>query len=75
LVTYGLAGVGGALAAGAVGALDVSLLLYPAYYCLANAAMALLIFLRRRESSCSLHDALTAPGEHWSPVIDAAGPR
>jgi hypothetical protein len=43
-----LASVGGALAAGAVGALDVSLLLYPVYYCIANAAMALLIFQWRR---------------------------
>jgi hypothetical protein len=48
LATYALASVAGALAAGAVGALDVSLLLYPAYYCLANAAMALLIFTWRQ---------------------------
>lgn len=47
LSTYALASVAGALAAGAVGALDVSLLLYPVYYCLANAAMALLIFVWR----------------------------
>ncbi|MEN3281190.1 MAG: hypothetical protein V7607_2330 [Solirubrobacteraceae bacterium] len=47
LATYALASIGGALAAGAVGALDVSLLLYPAYYSLVNAAMALLIFVRR----------------------------
>ena len=44
---YALASVGGALAAGAVGTLDVSLLLYPVYYCLANAAIALLIFVWR----------------------------
>ena len=37
LVTFAFASVGGALAAGAVGALDVSLLLYPIYFCLANA--------------------------------------
>lgn len=48
LAMYALASVGGALAAGAVGALDVSLLLYPVYYCVANAAMALLIFQWRR---------------------------
>ncbi len=48
LSTYALASVGGALAAGAVGALDVSLLLYPLYFTLVNAAMALLIATRRR---------------------------
>ena len=48
LVTFVLASVAGALAAGAVGALDVSLLLYPAYFCLANAAIAVLIVQRRR---------------------------
>ena len=48
LAMYALASVAGALAAGAVGALDVSLLLYPVYYCVANAAMALLIFQWRR---------------------------
>jgi hypothetical protein len=48
LVTFVFASVAGALAAGAVGALDVSLLLYPAYFCLANAAIAVLIVQRRR---------------------------
>ena len=43
LATFALASVAGALAAGAVGALDVSLLLYPVYYCLGNGAIALLI--------------------------------
>ena len=33
LVTFAFASLGGALAAGAVGALDASLLLYPVYYC------------------------------------------
>jgi hypothetical protein len=51
LAMYVLASVGGALAAGAVGALDVSLLLYPLYYCAANGALALLISMRRREAS------------------------
>ena len=37
LVTFALASVGGALAAGAVGAVDASLLCYPIYYCLVNA--------------------------------------
>ena len=47
LVTFMLASVAGALAAGAVGTLDVSLLLYPTYFCLANGAIALLILQRR----------------------------
>jgi hypothetical protein len=47
LVTFALAGVGGALAAGAVGAADASLLCYPVYYCLVNWALALLIHHRR----------------------------
>jgi hypothetical protein len=47
LVTFALASVSGALAAGAVGAFDLSLLLYPVYYCVANAAIALLIHRRR----------------------------
>ena len=38
----------GALAAGAVGTLDPSLLLYPAYFCLVNGAIAVLIHHRRR---------------------------
>jgi hypothetical protein len=48
LVTFALASLAGALAAGAVGVLDVSLLLYPIYYCVANAAVALVIHRRRR---------------------------
>jgi hypothetical protein len=53
LAMYALAGVGGALATGAVGELDVSLLLYPGYYCAVNSAMALLIYVRRRRTSWS----------------------
>jgi hypothetical protein len=45
--TYALAGASGALAAGAVAALDPALLLYPVYFCLGNAALALLIVHRR----------------------------
>jgi hypothetical protein len=48
LATYALAGLGGALAAGAVGAPDVSLLLYPIYFGLVNGALAILIHHRRR---------------------------
>lgn len=47
LSTFALASAGGALAAASVGALEPSLLLYPAYYCLANGALALLILGRR----------------------------
>ena len=47
LITFAFASLGGALAAGAVGSLDLSLLLYPVYYCVINAAIALLIWERR----------------------------
>jgi hypothetical protein len=47
LITFAFASVGGALGAGAVGTIDVSLLLYPAYYCVINGALALLIWERR----------------------------
>jgi hypothetical protein len=47
LITYAGAGLAGGLAAGAVGALDVSLLLYPVYYCLVNTTIAILISHRR----------------------------
>jgi hypothetical protein len=47
LVTFVLAGAGGALAVGAVGTADLSLLCYPIYYCLVNWALALLIHQRR----------------------------
>jgi hypothetical protein len=48
LATFAFASLGGALAAGAVGAIDLSLLLYPVYYCLVNGALAVLILQRRR---------------------------
>ena len=47
LATFAFASLGGALAAGAVGAPDVSLLLYPLYFCLVNGALAVLIHHRR----------------------------
>jgi hypothetical protein len=47
LSTFALASVAGALAGGAVGAVDLSLLLYPVYYCVGNGAIALLIYHRR----------------------------
>jgi hypothetical protein len=46
MITYALGSISGALAAAAVGALDASLLLYPVYYSLGNAAIALLIVTR-----------------------------
>jgi hypothetical protein len=52
LSTYALASAGGALAAGAVGMADVSLLLYPVYFCVANGAMAVFIHRRRAASAC-----------------------
>jgi hypothetical protein len=58
-----MASVGGAFAAGAVGELDVSLILYPAYYCVANGAMAILIH-RRRAACC----ARLAAGEAGGPI-------
>ena len=63
LVTFAFASVGGALAAGAVGAVDLSLLLYPVYYCLVNGAIALLIYHRRA--------ALAAP--RYTPAWTGAG--
>jgi hypothetical protein len=47
LSTFAGASVSGALGAAAVGAAAPSLLIYPAYYCLANGALALLIVRRR----------------------------
>ncbi|MGD0062348.1 MAG: hypothetical protein ABSB76_02795 [Streptosporangiaceae bacterium] len=57
LATFALASLSGALAAGAVGAPHPSLLLYPAYYCLADGAIAVLIHRRRRFLA-----SLLAPG-------------
>ena len=48
LATYAFASLGGALAAGAVGAPVLALLLYPIYYCLVNGAISVLIVYRRR---------------------------
>jgi hypothetical protein len=50
LATFALASVAGAFAAGAVGRLDASLLLYPGYFCVANGAIALLIVSRRGQA-------------------------
>ena len=45
--SFAVASVGGALAAGAVGGAEPSLLLYPIYFCAVNAAIAVLIVRRR----------------------------
>jgi hypothetical protein len=49
LSTFAWASLAGALSAAAVGAFEPSLLLYPAYYCLVNGGLALLIARRRVE--------------------------
>jgi hypothetical protein len=51
LSTFVLASLSGALALGAVGALDASLLLYPSYFLLANGFIAALIWWRRRQTA------------------------
>ena len=57
LSTYALASASGVLATAAVGTLDASLVLYPAYFAVANAATAALIAGRRR----SIASAVPAP--------------
>ena len=61
LSTFALAGLSGALATGAVASLDPSLLLYPAYFCLVNAGLALLIHQRRAASSISRRSSSGRP--------------
>ena len=46
--SYALAGASGVLSAAAVGALDASLVMYPAYFAVANGATAAFIVTRRR---------------------------
>ncbi len=60
LATFALASLGGALATGAVGAADPSLLLYPIYFCLVNASIALLIWHRRAVLATPPRRPLTA---------------
>jgi hypothetical protein len=69
LATFALASLSGALAAGAVGALDPSLLLYPVYYCLANGAIAVLI--HRRRSLLASPQAPSA-GQRSSALVSSA---
>jgi hypothetical protein len=58
LSTFALASLSGALAAGAAGSADPALLLYPAYFCLVNGAIALLIHERRRRPVAGVHAVL-----------------
>jgi hypothetical protein len=69
LATFVFASVAGALAAGAVGALDASLLVYPVYFCLVNGALALLIVARRRVI------ARSSPRATAADPSDGAAPR
>ena len=54
---YVLAGASGVLSAAAVGALDASLLLYPAYFAVVNTGTA--VFIARRRRAMSTTAALT----------------
>jgi hypothetical protein len=60
LSTFAFASAAGALAAGAVGALDASLLLYPVYFCLVNGALAALIVQRRAVIAAASRPATAA---------------
>ena len=62
LATDVLASLCGALAIGAVGAFDVVLLVYPAYYCLINAGISVLILSSRaRATSTPRSEACSSP--------------
>ena len=67
LATFALASLSGALAAGAVGAPDPSLLLYPAYFCLVNGAIAVLIHHRRSLLASLQAPASTSRTTRWRP--------
>jgi hypothetical protein len=60
LSTFALASLGGALATGAVTDPAPSLLLYPAYFCIANGAVAVLLWHRRRVLDF-LHPSIPTP--------------
>ena len=60
LSTFVLASLGGALAAGAVGSPELSLLLYPLYFVVVNGALALLIHHRRVLVKCDVAPSVTA---------------
>ncbi|HYN52750.1 MAG TPA: hypothetical protein VES62_17655 [Thermoleophilaceae bacterium] len=60
LSTFLLASLSGALAAGAVGSPELSLLLYPLYFVVVNGALALLIHHRRVQAKCDVAPSVTA---------------
>ena len=62
LSTFALASVSGALATGAVGSADPALLLYPAYFCLVNGVIAILIHRRRRRPAPGVRPVLARAG-------------
>ena len=68
LATFALAAVSGALAAGAVGALNPALLLYPVYFALVNSALALLIYHRRRVMAVTVIGPVRADDRHLAAV-------
>jgi hypothetical protein len=63
LSTFGLASLSGLLAVCAVGDVDAGLLLYPAYLCVVNGMIALVIYTRRRllEGRDTARRAVAAP--------------
>lgn len=63
LSTFGLASLSGALAACAVGRVDPGLLLYPAYLCVVNGSIALVIYKRRQRfvGHATTRHAVAAP--------------
>jgi hypothetical protein len=65
LSTFACASLAGALSAVAVAAPDPSLLLYPAYYCLVNGALALVIVGRRGATSAG-QGLRRAPAGRWA---------
>jgi hypothetical protein len=72
LSTFAWASLAGALSAAAVGALEPSLLLYPAYYCLVNGALALLIGGRRSQLP-EFQGWRRAPGRETLRAINRSG--
>jgi hypothetical protein len=73
LSTFAFASAAGLLAAGAVGALDASLLLYPMYFFVVNGALALLIVVARsRHATAADPSAAAVPPPAPLPPADGA---
>jgi hypothetical protein len=70
LSTFALASVSAALATAAVGALDLALVIYPIYMCVANGGMAILIHRRRLTLSRTLP---LRPRTAWDPAAATSG--